>query len=80
MIGKLSENQRELFRTRLEDLINPRHELAMLAKSIDWQYFENEFSSYYSDKRVPSIPVRTMVGCLMLKHLYNLGDDRFRAL
>jgi len=29
MIGKLPENQRELFRTRLEDLINPNHELAL---------------------------------------------------
>jgi len=34
MLGKLPENQRELFRTRLEDLINPNHELAMLAKTI----------------------------------------------
>ena len=39
MIGKLAKNERELFRTRLADLINPKHELAMLAQSIDWQYF-----------------------------------------
>jgi hypothetical protein len=33
MLGKLHENSsRELFRTRLEDLINPQHELAPLAK------------------------------------------------
>ena len=43
MLGKLQENQREPFRTRLEDLINPNHELALLANKIDWQYFENEF-------------------------------------
>ena len=43
MLGKLQENQRELFRTRLEDLINPNHELALLAKRVDWQYFEDEF-------------------------------------
>ena len=54
MIGKLAKNERELFRTRLEDLINPKHELAMLAQSIDWQYFEDEFKSYYSDKGAPS--------------------------
>ena len=47
---KLHENHRELFRTRLEDLINPNHELAMLANKIDWNYFENEFKPYYSDK------------------------------
>jgi len=76
MLGKLHENHRELFRTRLEDLINPNHELALLANKINWNYFENEFKPYYSDKGAPSVPLRMMVGCLMLKHLYNLGDDR----
>ena len=75
MVGKLQENQRELFRTRLEDLINPNHELALLAKKIDWQYFEDEFTPYYSEVGAPSVPIRTMVGCLILKHLYNLGDE-----
>jgi IS5 family transposase len=51
MLGKLPDkNQRELFRTRLVDLINPRHELAMLADRIDWQYSEKEFKPYYSDR------------------------------
>jgi IS5 family transposase len=57
-------------------LINPHHELALLAAKIDWQYFEKEFKVYYSNHGAPSVPIRTMVGCLMLKHLYNLGDDR----
>jgi IS5 family transposase len=76
MLGKLQENSRELFRTRLEDLINPRHELALLSKAIDWEYFEKEFKPYYSGNGAPSVPLRTMVGCLMLKYLYNLGDER----
>ena len=77
MLGKLPDkNQREFFRTRLEDLINPNHEVALLSKTIDWQYFEEEFKPYYSEKGAPSVPIRQMVGCLMLKHLYNLGDDR----
>jgi IS5 family transposase len=78
MIGKLQEkNQRELFRTRLEDMINPKHELALLAKTIDWDYFEAEFKCYYSYKPSrPAMPIRFMVGCLLLKHLYNLGDER----
>jgi IS5 family transposase len=76
MTGKLPADHRELFRPRLEDLINPNHELALLSKSIDWQYFEQEFKKYYSAKGAPSVPIRMMVGCLLLKHLYNLGDDR----
>jgi predicted AAA+ superfamily ATPase len=43
MIGKLQANERELFRTRLGDLINPNHELALLANTIDWKYFEKAF-------------------------------------
>jgi IS5 family transposase len=77
MLGKLADkNQRDLFRTRLEDLIDPKHELALLSHAIDWQYFENGFKPYYSDKGAPSVPIRTMVGCLLLKHLYNLGDEK----
>jgi IS5 family transposase len=57
-------------------MINPNHELALLANAIDWQYFENEFAPYYSDTGAPSVPIRLMVGSLLLKHLYNLGDER----
>jgi len=45
MLGKLQENKRDLFRTRIEDMINPNHELELLAKAIDWDYFEKEFKS-----------------------------------
>lgn len=78
MLGKSPiDNHRELFRTRLEDLINPNHELALLAKTIDWQYFEDAFKGYYSQNQGrPAMPIRLMVGILMLKHLYNLGDEK----
>ena len=34
MLGKLPDrSQRKIFRTRLEDLINPQHKLALLADS-----------------------------------------------
>ena len=47
MSGKLPDrNQREIFHTRLEDLIDPHHSLALLADAIDWKYFENEFKIY----------------------------------
>lgn len=77
MIGKLPQkSQRDLFRPMLDDFIDMSHELVLLAKQIDWSYFEKEFAPYYSDTGAPSVPIRLMVGCLMLKHLYNLGDDR----
>jgi IS5 family transposase len=76
MVGKLPDNnQRELFRPILVDMIDKRHELVLLADAIDWQYFENEFFSLYSCVGQPSVPIRLMVGCLILKHLKNLGDE-----
>lgn len=77
MLGKLPEKiQRDLFRPLLKDFIDMNHELVLLSQAIDWSYFEKEFSPYYSDKGAPSVPIRLMVGCLLLKHLYNLGDER----
>jgi IS5 family transposase len=72
-----SAASRDLFRTLLSDLINPKHELALLADKIDWSYFENEFKGFYSEKPSrPAMPIRLMVGVLMLKHLYSLGDEK----
>ena len=77
MIGKLpKKGQLDMFRPLLEDFIDMNHELVLLSNSIDWSYLENELSIYYSDKGAPSVPIRLMVGCLLLKHLYNLGDER----
>ena len=77
MIGKLPiKSQRELFRPMLEDFIDMSHELVLLGNKIDWSYFEKEFVPHYSDNGAPSVPIRQIVGCLMLKHIYSLGDDR----
>lgn len=76
MTGKLpDQNQREIFRSSLSEMIDPRHELVLLADSIDWKYFEDEFSPLYSNTGQPGVPIRLMVGCLLLKHLKNLGDE-----
>ena len=76
MLGILpDQTQRELFRIQLADIIAPDHELVLLADSIDWQYFENEFAPLYSNVGQRAVPIRLMVGCLILKHLENLGDE-----
>ena len=76
MVGKLDKSgQRELFRPMLTDFIDKNHKLVLLADKIDWEYFEQEFSGYYSDIGRSSHPIRFMVGCLILKRLENLGDE-----
>jgi IS5 family transposase len=56
-------------------MIDMQHELALLSNTIDWDYFEREFSPLYSNVGQPGVPIRLMVGCLILKHVKNLGDE-----
>lgn len=76
MIGKTSnQTQGDLFQPLLIDFINMNHELILLTQKIDWIYFEKEFSCLYSNTGKPAMPIRLMVGSLMLKRIYNLGDE-----
>jgi IS5 family transposase len=69
------QTQGDLFHPLLRDLVDPKHELTLLADRIDWEYFEKEFSPLYAEVGQPGVPLRLMVGCLLLKHLKNLGDE-----
>jgi transposase, IS5 family len=76
MEGKLqAQEQKNLFRSILIDILNPQHELVLLSKRIDWKYFEQEFGKLYSHTGQPGIAIRTMVGLMILKRIYNLGDE-----
>ena len=76
MIGKnADQNQRDLFKPLLKDFIDLGHELVLLSEKIDWSYFENTFSPLYSNTGQPGMPIRLMVGSLLLKRIYNLGDE-----
>jgi IS5 family transposase len=76
MTGKLpNQNQKNLFLPLLKEFIDMNHELVLLADKIDWKYFDTSFSQLYSNTGQPAMPIRLMVGCLMLKRLYNYGDE-----
>ena len=76
MLKKLPvQPQLEMFKTVLTSFIHPEHELCLLAKRIDWKSLENEFAPLYGKVGRPSIPIRTIVGLLLLKQMYDLGDE-----
>lgn len=76
MIGKLpNQKQSDLFSPLLVDFIDMQHELVLLCQKIDWTHLEKELSCYYSTKGQPSMPIRFMSGCLLLKRYYDLGDE-----
>jgi len=77
MIGKLAnQNQQNLFEPLLKSFIDLSHELILLSDKIDWKYFEQDFSKYYSNTGQPAMPIRLMIGSLILKRIYNLSDER----
>ncbi len=70
MVGKQDNTpQLSIFDTPLEKFINLKHELCVLSKHIDWDKIESDFSVYYSDFGRPSVPIRSVIGLLLLKHI-----------
>ena len=65
----------DLFRARLEQIINMKHELVQLAGKIDWDWIDREIAPLYSDKGRPGIEARFVIGLLLLKHIYGLSDE-----
>ena len=59
----------------LEKQLDPRRLLYCLARAIDWKGFEKTFGSLFSAEGRPALPIRRMVGLLMLKSLRNLSDE-----
>lgn len=76
MMKKLPRQpQLEMFKVTLVSFIHAQHELCLLANKIDWDSFEKDFEPLYGTVGRPSVPIRKMVGLLLLKQMYNLGDE-----
>ena len=68
--------QKDLFRARLDQIIDMNHPLAKLARTIDWRFLEERFGAAYTDKPGhPPLPTRLMAGLAILKHMHNLSDE-----
>jgi IS5 family transposase len=66
----------DLFRARLDQIINMKHELVVLADKIDGAWIDNELARCFSDQGRPAEPVRFMIGMFLLKHTYSLSDGK----
>ncbi len=45
---KPSSDSDDLFRARLDNIIDMRHELVRLAGAIDWAFFDDAYEAFYS--------------------------------
>ena len=68
--------QNDLFRSRLDQIVDMKHPLALLARQVDWGFLEKSFGTVYSDgPGHPPLPTRLMAGLAILKHSYDLSDE-----
>jgi len=68
--------EQDLFRSRLDQIIDRKHALVKLARTIDWGFLEEKFGAVYKDgPGQPPLPTRLMAGLAILKHTYNLSDE-----
>lgn len=68
--------QNDLFKARLDQIVDLDHALVKLARSIDWRFLEQSFGAVYSNgPGHPPLPTRLMAGLAILKHMHDLSDE-----
>ena len=68
--------QSDLFRARLDQIVDVDHALAKLGRAIDWRFLEERFGAVYTDAPGhPPLPTRLMAGLAILKAMHDLSDE-----
>src|SRR3981189_2603407 len=70
--------EQDLFRSRLDQIIDMNHPLVKLARTVDWRVLEGRFGGGYTEgprPPPPALPTRLMAGLAILKHTYDLSDE-----
>jgi transposase, IS5 family len=70
-----STDEGDLFRARLDRIIDMKHELVRLAGKFDWVWLDEQVAPLYSENGRPGIETRFVLGLLLLKQIYGLSDE-----
>jgi transposase, IS5 family len=66
----------DLFRSRLDQIIDMSHQLVKLAKAVKWERLEQVCGEAYRDgPGMPPLPTRLMAGLAILKFTFDLSDE-----
>jgi IS5 family transposase len=66
----------ELFQSHFDQMLDPGHELVILANKIDWPSLDVAFTNCYSpDMGAPAKAIRLMAGLHYLKYTFNESDE-----
>jgi len=72
--------QHDMFRSRLDQILDMDHEKVVLANRIDWQFLSDRMGDVYSDgPGQPPLSNRLMAGLHILKYADDLSDDEVCA-
>jgi transposase, IS5 family len=72
--------EQDLFRSRLDQILNMQHQLVKLAGTVNWKHLEAACGEVYSDGPgskggQPPLPTRLMAGLQILKFTFDLSDE-----
>ncbi|BAV52933.1 transposase IS4 (plasmid) [Mesorhizobium loti] len=70
-----SRDKNDLFRERLDAILNMRHPLVRLSGLMPWARFDEAFDRFYRPVGRPAKPTRLMVALHYLKHVYDVSDE-----
>ncbi len=71
-----ASGQEDLYRARLESIIDLRHELVKMMRLVGWNELASDLSPYYcADNGRPGEPIRLMAGLQLLKAMKGLSDE-----
>ena len=73
--SKQSHGRMDLFRERLDAIIDLKHPLVRLAGLVAWSDFDEAFGRFYKPLGRCAKPTRLMVGLHYLKHTFDLSDE-----
>lgn len=73
--SKQIRGSEDLFRERLDAIIDLKHPLVRLAGLVPWCDFDGAFGRFYKPLGRPAKPTRLMVGLQYLKHTFDLSDE-----
>ena len=72
--------QHDMFRSRLDQIIDMSPEKGILAVAIDWQFLSRKCGENYTDRAGhPPLSTRLMAGLHILKYADNLSDEELCA-
>ncbi|MBM7487859.1 hypothetical protein ACVWWI_006590 [Bradyrhizobium sp. USDA 3686] len=72
---RIQTGEQDLFRPRLDQIIDMKHPLVALGRTVDWSFLEERFGEVYTDDPGrPPLPTRLMAGLAILQ-TYDLSDE-----